>query len=77
MNHTSVSGGSNRLVLPSLLCSNMGVIEPHEFISGWFLGTPLASITLEDLKEFLAFGLYHRDLHELPEDTQAAVAGEK
>lgn len=53
----------------------MGVVEPQEFLSGWFLGAPAACLTKSQVKDFLAFGLYHRDLHELPGDLQAAVEG--
>jgi len=55
----------------------MGVVEPHEFLSGWFLGAPAACLTKPQVKEFLAFGLYHRDLHELPGTCRPPLEGER
>lgn len=53
--------------------SRMGVIEPVEFLSGWFMGAPKAHLSRRRIKEFIAFGLYHRDFSDLPEEYQAAV----
>lgn len=44
----------------------------QEYISGWFLGTPFNQIRRENIREFLAWAFFIRDLGELQESSSGS-----
>ncbi|GBG72553.1 hypothetical protein CBR_g12123 [Chara braunii] len=48
-------------------------VDIHNFLSRWFLGAPYERIRLQNMREFVAHGFYHRPLSELSAAYQEAV----
>lgn len=52
-----------------------GQVDAQGFVSGWFLNAPVSAIRRENMHEFLAYALLHRNYGELSEEKREAVRG--
>lgn len=44
-----------------------GVLSIQDFLSGWFHGAPFESIRRDNVLDFVAYGFYSQNYHELTE----------
>lgn len=58
-------------------CSSFSCSSEHvdqaEFVGAWFKGASVPQLTKQHVRQFLAFGFFHRFFHEVDEARQKAV----